>query len=157
MALFNIGTNLRRRINTSFVLLFLLFLMLINNFFLGYCLIIIGVFSIIEFIGMICIILVIGTIGSIWIIRSIAMLGILRHWKSLICSMSFPSVLLGWLAGWMGGCRAWLAGGWMDGRLAWLAVGSWKRRMHMSINASYLSVSLSFSLSIYIWNQQMYT
>mgnify|MGYP001324149631 CR=1 FL=1 len=56
MALFNIGTNLKRRINTSFVLLFLLFLMLINNFFLGYCLIIIGVFSIIEFIGMICII-----------------------------------------------------------------------------------------------------
>jgi len=56
MALFNINYNLKRRIQTSIILFFLLFLMLINNYFLAYCLIIIGVFSLIEFIRMIFII-----------------------------------------------------------------------------------------------------
>ena len=45
--------NLKKRIYTSLVLFFLLFLMLINNFFLGYFLIIVGVLSIIEFFNII--------------------------------------------------------------------------------------------------------
>ena len=56
MALFNMAKNLRRRVETSLVLFLILFIMLINNYFLGYCLIIIGVFSVIEFIRMILII-----------------------------------------------------------------------------------------------------
>jgi len=42
--------NLKKRISTSLILLFLLSLMFINNFIFLYCLIVIGVFSILEFI-----------------------------------------------------------------------------------------------------------
>jgi phosphatidate cytidylyltransferase len=56
MDLFNITKNLKNRIKTSLILFFILFLMLINNYFLGYCVIVIGVFSVIEFIRMILII-----------------------------------------------------------------------------------------------------
>ena len=41
--------NFKKRILTSITLLILLFLMLINNFILGYFLIIFGVFAILEF------------------------------------------------------------------------------------------------------------
>ncbi len=44
--------NLKKRVYTSVSLLLLLFLMLINNYILGYILIITGVFSIIEFLEM---------------------------------------------------------------------------------------------------------
>ncbi len=44
--------NLKKRVYTSFLLLLLFFLMLINNYILGYILIIAGIFSIIEFIEM---------------------------------------------------------------------------------------------------------
>jgi phosphatidate cytidylyltransferase len=42
--------NLKKRISTSLILLFLLSLMFINDFIFLYCLIVIGVFSILEFI-----------------------------------------------------------------------------------------------------------
>ena len=41
--------NIKKRINTALILLIMLFLMLINNFILGYFLIIIGLISILEF------------------------------------------------------------------------------------------------------------
>ncbi len=44
--------NLKKRVYTSFSLLLLFFLMLINNYILGYILIIAGIFSIMEFIKM---------------------------------------------------------------------------------------------------------
>jgi phosphatidate cytidylyltransferase len=56
MALSKISQNLKNRVKTSLILFLILFLMLINNYFFGYCLIIIGVFSIIEFIRIILII-----------------------------------------------------------------------------------------------------
>ena len=42
--------NLKKRISTSLILLFLLFLTFINNFIFLYCLIVIAVFSILEFV-----------------------------------------------------------------------------------------------------------
>ena len=56
MALSKISQNLKNRVKTSLILFLILFLMLINNYFFGYCLIVIGVFSIIEFIRIISII-----------------------------------------------------------------------------------------------------
>jgi phosphatidate cytidylyltransferase len=56
MVLSKISLNLKKRIKTSLILFLILFLMLINNYFFGYCLIVIGVFSIIEFIRIISII-----------------------------------------------------------------------------------------------------
>jgi hypothetical protein len=56
MALSKISLNLKNRVKTSLILFLILFLMLINNYFFGYCLIVIGVFSIIEFIRIILII-----------------------------------------------------------------------------------------------------
>ena len=56
MALSKISLNLKKRVKTSLILFLILFLMLINNYFFGYCLIVIGVFSIIEFIRIILII-----------------------------------------------------------------------------------------------------
>ena len=56
MALSKISLNLKNRVKTSLILFLILFLMLINNYFFGYCLIVIGVFSIIEFIRIISII-----------------------------------------------------------------------------------------------------
>ena len=56
MVLSKISLNLKKRVKTSLILFLILFLMLINNYFFGYCLIIIGVFSIIEFIRIILII-----------------------------------------------------------------------------------------------------
>ena len=56
MALSKISLNLKKRIKTSLILFLILFLMLINNYFFGYCLIVIGVFSILEFISIILII-----------------------------------------------------------------------------------------------------
>ena len=53
---FNISKNLKKRIYTSFILLTLLFLMLIDNFVYGYFLIVIGILSILEFFKMILII-----------------------------------------------------------------------------------------------------
>ena len=41
--------NIKKRVNTALILLIILFLMLINNFVLGYFLIIIGLISILEF------------------------------------------------------------------------------------------------------------
>tara|TARA_A100001011_G_scaffold374353_1_gene434752 strand:+ start:1056 stop:1721 length:666 start_codon:yes stop_codon:yes gene_type:complete len=49
---FNMTKNLKKRVYTSFSLLLLFFLMLINNYILGYILIIAGIFSIMEFIKM---------------------------------------------------------------------------------------------------------
>lgn len=49
MALFNFSKNFKKRIFTSIGLIFLLLLMLINNFILGYFLIIIGIIAILEF------------------------------------------------------------------------------------------------------------
>ena len=56
MVLSKISLNLKKRIKTSLILFLILFLMLINNYFFGYCLIVIGVFSILEFISIILII-----------------------------------------------------------------------------------------------------
>lgn len=56
MVLSKISLNLKKRVKTSLILFLILFLMLINNYFFGYCLIVIGVFSIIEFIRIILII-----------------------------------------------------------------------------------------------------
>ena len=56
MALSKISLNLKNRVKTSLILFLILFLMLINNYFFGYCLIVIGVFSILEFISIILII-----------------------------------------------------------------------------------------------------
>ena len=56
MVLSKISLNLKKRVKTSLILFLILFLMLINNYFFGYCLIVIGVFSIIEFIIIISII-----------------------------------------------------------------------------------------------------
>ena len=56
MALSKISQNLKNRVKTSLILFLILFLMLINNYFFGYCLIVIGVFSILEFISIILII-----------------------------------------------------------------------------------------------------
>ena len=56
MVLFKISLSLKKRIKTSLILFLILFLMLINNYFFGYCLIVIGVFSILEFISIILII-----------------------------------------------------------------------------------------------------
>ena len=53
---FNISKNLKKRIYTSFILLTLLILMLIDNFVYGYFLIVIGILSILEFFKMILII-----------------------------------------------------------------------------------------------------
>ena len=50
------STNLKRRVYTSLFLFLLLFLMLINNFILGYFLVVIGILSILEFFKMIMII-----------------------------------------------------------------------------------------------------
>ena len=46
-------SNIKKRIYTSIILFFILFLMLIDNYILGYCLIVIGVISILEFFRMI--------------------------------------------------------------------------------------------------------
>mgnify|MGYP001429460448 FL=1 len=56
MVLSKISLNLKKRVKTSLILFLILFLMLINNYFFGYCLIVIGVFSILEFIRIILII-----------------------------------------------------------------------------------------------------
>ena len=56
MVLSKISLNLKKRVKTSLILFLILFLMLINNYFFGYCLIVIGVFSILEFISIILII-----------------------------------------------------------------------------------------------------
>ena len=48
-----ISSNLKKRINTSFLLLFLVFLILINNLILVYSLIVLGVISVIEFYSLI--------------------------------------------------------------------------------------------------------
>ena len=45
--------NLNRRIGTSVILILLLFLMLLNNYVLGYFLLIVSVFSLLEFSKMI--------------------------------------------------------------------------------------------------------
>lgn len=50
------STNLKKRVYTSLFLFLLLFLMLINNFILGYFLVVIGILSILEFFKMIMII-----------------------------------------------------------------------------------------------------
>ena len=46
------NTNIKKRIYTSIILFLIVFTMLINNYFLGYFLIIISIFSILEFIRM---------------------------------------------------------------------------------------------------------
>jgi len=56
MVLSKISLNLKNRVKTSLILFLILLLMLINNYFFGYCLIVIGVFSILEFISIILII-----------------------------------------------------------------------------------------------------
>jgi len=57
LVLFNMFKNLKKRIYTSIALLFLVFLIFINNFALCYFLIVIGLFSLLEFFKIIKIIL----------------------------------------------------------------------------------------------------
>ena len=76
--------NLKNRIITSFFLLILLFLMLINNFILTYFLIVGGIFSLLEFFKIIKIIfkdkiikqfanqnIILESIGDLWSIKII--------------------------------------------------------------------------------------
>lgn len=53
MGQFNMSNNLKKRIYTSISLLLLLFLMVINNYILGFFILIVGILSILEFFKMI--------------------------------------------------------------------------------------------------------
>ena len=53
---FKISKNFKTRINTSIGLIFLLFLMLINNYVLAYVLLVAGIFAMLEFFNMIIVI-----------------------------------------------------------------------------------------------------